>query len=157
MISIVPKITDVNSLKTVSTLLTLPMLCVAYFLQSGAQIGWDGNTWFNIPVDLPSSIQVHRLLLIFFLKSVWISFLGMFAYGALGAIHIYVKQPILPMLAVVMLAFGILGIFARDAFPLLNLIGPFWFYASIVWALFLNSMTAQMDESAKSLQESGRS
>lgn len=145
MIDIVPKVTDVNSLKSVSAILALPMLCVAYFLQSGPQISWDSSIWFNIPTDIPESSQLTRLLLIFFLKSLWASFFGAMAYGAFGLLHVGVKFPVLPVISVLLLAFGILGVFGKSEFSVLALVAPFWYYACIVWALFLHSMCDQLD------------
>jgi hypothetical protein len=52
MTDLLPKLTDMNGLKAASAMLALPMLCVAYILQNGAQIGWDDTIWIGVPETL---------------------------------------------------------------------------------------------------------
>jgi hypothetical protein len=144
MADLFPKLTDVGSLKAASALLALPMLCVAYTFQTGAEISFDGTVYFDVTEDLSQNQQIARLLLIFFLKSIWISFLGMIGYSILGYLHFEFDFPFLLLSAVLLLAFGIFGIFGGEVFPLLKVISPFWFYCSIIWALFFHSMCDQL-------------
>ena len=130
--------------------LALPMLCVAYVMQDGAQIGWDGNIWLKIPVDKPPNIQLNWLLLIFLLKSLWAAGIGVLLYALLALIHHGVDFAVLQTISVLLLALGIFGIFGKSQFPQLQLMSPYWFYCSLVWALFLSAMAEQFDKAVTS-------
>ncbi|WP_448135704.1 hypothetical protein [Stenotrophomonas rhizophila] len=143
--AVTPKITDAASIKGISTLLALPMLCVAYFLQSGPTIEWDGLVLFGLGDNPLSEIQLRRLIAIFVLKSIWIVFFGMVVYGVLSYIHIHVNFPVIQLASVLLVAVAIFGIFCSEKFPQLKLVDPFWFYGLMVWGLFLSSMKEQFD------------
>ena len=146
MIDAIPKITDISSIKGISTLIALPMLCVAYLLQTGANIGWDGNMWFGVTADLPQNIQLNRLIIIFICKSLWVSFFAVIAYGLVAFAHTEVNFPFLQMTSAILIAFALFGIFASETFPQIKSINSFWFYSFIVWGVFLQTMREQLDE-----------
>lgn len=141
----IPKITDISSIKGISTLLALPLICVAYILQTGANIGWDGNIWFGVPADLPDTTQLNRLILIFVLKSLWASFFAVTAYGLIAYAHHMVNFPFLHVTSVILIGFALFGIYAGETFPQIKQINPFWFYSFIVWGIFLQTMREQLD------------
>lgn len=151
MADIIPKLTDVSGLKAASTLLALPMLCVAYVLQDGAQVGFDGHVWLSIPSDLDQTFQLRRLLFIFVLKALWVAFWGMIGYGVLAWAHFTSNFPLLQTASVVLLSVGIFGIFGQKTYPQLDAMSNYWFYCSIVWALFLGSMAEQIDKATEHL------
>lgn len=151
--AVVPKITDVSSIKGISALLALPMLCVAYFLQAGSAIEWNGSIWFDLGENLPANAELRRLILIFVLKSIWISFFGAIGYGLLTHLQINVNFPVLPLVSTVMIGLALFGIFCSDQFIQLKLIQPFWFYALIVWGVFLSSMKEQIDAEHRKVEE----
>lgn len=142
----IPKITDISSIKGISSLLALPLVCVAYILQTGANISWDGNIWFGVPTDLPESIQVNRLFLIFALKSLWISLIAATAYGVVALAHKSIDFPFIAVTSNVLMGFALFGLFAADTFPQIKAVNSFWFYAFIVWGVFLQSMREQLDK-----------
>jgi ABC-type transport system involved in multi-copper enzyme maturation permease subunit len=142
---VTPKIADISSIKGISTLLALPMLCVAYFLQTGATITWDDTVWFGLGKDLPVLAELSRLILLFLIKSIWISFWGMIAYGVLTQIYIHITFPFIELASVLMIAVALFGIFCSAQFSQLKLIDPFWFYGFIVWGVFFQSMKEQLD------------
>ena len=142
---IIPKITDISSIKGISTLLALPMLCIAYFLQTGATISWDGSVWFGLGDNLSLSTELYRLILIFLIKSIWVSFWGTVIYGALTYIDVYVDFPLIELTSVLMISFSLLGIFCSAKFEQLKLIDSFWFYGFVVWGVFLQTMKEQLE------------
>jgi hypothetical protein len=151
--AVAPKIADISSIKGISTLLALPMLCIAYFLQTGATIGWDGTVWFGLGENLPVEAELRRLIAIFILKSIWISAFGLFAYGTVSHIYINVDFPVIQLASMLMIAFSLFGIFCSDKFGQLKLIDPFWFYGLIVWGVFLQTMKEQLDAQRRRIEE----
>jgi hypothetical protein len=151
--AITPKITDISSIKGISALLALPMLCIAYFLQTGAMVSWDDSVWFGLGENLPPETELHRLILLFLLKSVWISFLGLIAYGLLTQLYINVAFPLIELSSVLMIAVALFGIFCSARFTQLKLIDPFWFYSLIVWGVFLQTMKEQLDAERRKIEE----
>lgn len=143
--AVAPKITDISSIKGISALLALPMLCIAYFLQSGASITWDGSVWLSLGVGLPTQTQLYRLILIFLLKSMWISFFGALIYGVISYVYINVDFPVIQLSSAMMIAFALFGMFCSKQFTQLNLIDQFWFCSLIVWGVFLQTMKEQLD------------
>lgn len=146
MVDVVPKITDISNIKGISSLLALPLLCVAYILQTDATISWDGNIWFGLNPDLPTNIQLNRLILIFVLKSLWISGIAAMAYGAVALMHYEIHFPFLQVVSIILLAFALFGIFASEKHVQLKQINQFWFYCCIAWGIFLQSMREQLDK-----------
>ena len=149
--SISPKITDISSIKGVSALLALPMLCVAYFLQTDPSISWDGVVWLGLDSELAPKDQLVRLIIIFVLKSIWVSFFGVVVYGVLTVIHVNINFPVIQLFSVIIIAFSLFGIFCSEQFVQLKLIAPFWFYSLVVWGVFLSSMKEQLDEERKAI------
>lgn len=146
---IIPKITDMKNLQDLSKVLAIPMLMVAYILQDGPQIAWEGSVWFDLGRDLPEATQLARLVLIFIVKGVWVSFLAFLGYSIVAVLHIEIDFlrgiGFLGIVANLLFGFAILGLFGVSAIPQLGAINPFWWYASIVWGFFLLSMNAQFN------------
>ena len=142
---IIPKITDISSIKGISSLLALPLLYVAYILQTGANIGWDGNIWFGVNTELPTTIQLNRLILFFVLKSLWVSFFAAIVYGLVAFAHHNVNFPFLQITSIILIGFALFGIFGAETFPQIKVFNTFWFYSFIVWGVFLQTMREQLD------------
>ncbi len=155
--TVVPKITDVSSIKGISALLALPMLCVAYFIQTGVTIAWDDSVWFDLGNGLPPEQELRRLITIFVLKSIWVSFFGVIGYAVLAHVQVRVNFSVLQLTSVLFIAFALLGIFCSEVFTQLKLITAFWFYALIIWGVFLSSMKEQLDEERRRNEEAVRS
>ena len=154
--AVTPKITDISSIKGISALLALPMLCIAYVLQSGAVISWDDVVWFDLGEELPEQNQLYRLAAIFVIKSIWVSFFGLLLYGAITYVHINIRFPVVQLVSTLMLAFALFGIICSSKFVQLKLLDPFWFYSLIVWGLFLQTMKDQLDAEKQKLEASFR-
>ncbi len=150
---VAPKITDISNIKGISTLLALPMLCVAYFLQSGPSIEWDQTILVGLGDSLPPEIVLRRLITIFVLKSLWISCFGMLAYGLISYVYVYSKFPVVQTISVLMVAVALFGLFCSAKFPELKLIDTFWFYSLVVWGVFLQTMKEQLDAERERIDE----
>lgn len=150
--AVTPKITDISNIKGISTLLALPMLCIAYFLQTGATISWDNSIWFGLGENLSPQTELNRLILIFIFKSTWISLWGLLAYGLLTQLYLHIKLPFIELTAVLMIAIALFGLFCSAKFTQLQLIDPFWFYGLIVWGIFLQAMKEQLDVERRRLE-----
>jgi len=146
---IIPKITDMKNLQDLSKVLAIPMLMVAYILQDGAQIGWEGKVWFDLGYDLPEKVQFARLILIFIVKGVWVSLFAFFGYAMIALMHaesdFLQGIGLLAIIANLLFGFAILGLFGVSRIPPLSAIDPFWWYALIVWGFFFLSMNAQFN------------
>ena len=142
----VPKVADISNIKGISGLLALPLLCVAYILQTNASIGWDGNIWFTINTDLPADIQLRRLILIFVLKSLWVSGIAAFLLKLISVLHLNIDFPFLLIISIILLAIALFGIFGSEMFPQLKQINHFWFYCFIAWGVFLQSFQEKLDK-----------
>lgn len=141
---ITPKISDAKSLQDLSKIFALPMVAVAYIFQTGPVISWDGNVWLEIVTGLPPEIQIRRLFFIFVLKSIWSGAIAAFAYAVLAYAHIATHDFLLPIIASMLFAVSLFGLFGVSRFPQLKQIDNFWFYAAMVWAFFLTAMAEQL-------------
>lgn len=139
MLELMPKVADISSIKGISKLLSLPMVCVAYMLQTGAVICFDDWMILSVSPNLPEQIQLNRLILIFSLKSIFISTVTILAYNVLKFIHIESGQPVLHVISMLCIAFALLGIFGLEHFPQISIINPFWFYSFIVWGIYIQT------------------
>lgn len=127
------KVSDVKSFKELAGILTYPMIAIAYFIQSGPDIGWEDSWHFGINESLPERAQLLLFFLYFTLKTIWIC-------GIFGAINIVLHQSdweylelVLAIASVVFIGIGLMGFFARTTSPLLNGVNDFWFAACLVW------------------------
>lgn len=127
------KISDVKSLKELAQALTLPLIAVAYFLQTGPQIGWKDLGYWSIPDGIPIANQLLFYFLFFTLKSIWICS-GVTIVDSLFILldSEYARIGLL-VGNIVFLGTGILGLVASDSHPLLQHVNKFWFFACIVW------------------------
>jgi len=139
MLELMPKIADISSIKGISKLLSLPMVCVAYILQTGTEIHIDNWEIISVSPNLPEQIQLNRLILIFILKSIFISAITIMGYELVKFIHIQSQKPILEVISMLCIAFALLGIFGLEHFPQIGLINPFWFYSFIVWGIYIQT------------------
>lgn len=149
MSELVPKISDIATLKGISMLLALPMLCVAYTLQTGLEIAWGSTELLALKSDDGQTLQTFKLFFIFICKSLWVSFFAALAYGLVSWLHYEWSFPFLYVTSVVLIAVALFGIFGVQQFEPLQEVEKFWFYSFIVWGVFLQSMREQLDESFK--------
>ncbi len=146
MSELIPKIADIATLKGISMLLALPMLCVAYTFQTGLEIAWDGSVWLSIEADDNDRLQNSKLFFIFICKSIWVSFFAAMAYGLISYLHFEWDFPFLFIASVILISIALLGIFGQEKVEQLKNIEKFWFYAFIVWGVFLQTMKEELDK-----------
>jgi hypothetical protein len=142
------KVSDVKSLKELAHVLTYPIISVAYFLQSGPNISLENQFHYEISQNLTQSQQLALLLLIFAAKTLFICiFVGIFDV----LITFWDGLDVLLTIAsVIFIAFGIMGLFANSAHPLLKEINNFWFIASLVWGFACSGRIEKKNESKTS-------
>ena len=127
------KISDVKSLKELAHVLTYPTVAVAYFLQSGPGIGWEGHWHWGIPESATLTGQLTLFFLYFTLKAIWVC-------CAVAIVDVFIMQSdwyytdlILMIASVVLLGIGLMGLFANESSGLLSQLNKFWFFACLVW------------------------
>ncbi len=139
--NIIPKISDIKSLQDLSKVFALPMLSVAYILQTGLAWSWDGKVFFEISNDMPANVQLVRYVVIVIIKSTWISFWGALFYGFIAIVDTYLQDLFLPATAIVLFTFGLLGLFDLNGLSCFKQTNHFWFYACFVWGFFFLDMS----------------
>lgn len=141
----IPKFGDVKALKDLAKVFAFPVLAVAYILQTGMQIEWNENVWFDLGSNLPEEIQFNRFLIIVIAKALWSSIFGGIAYLVLAAAHIFIWDMVLPIIAMVLFTFGFLGLFQFGFTPKFEEANAFWFYACFVWGFFMFTIKEQFE------------
>ena len=139
---IVPKIADIATLKGLSMLLALPMVCVAYTFQTGLVIGFEDS----VLMSFQDGDKITKLFFIFICKSIWVSFFAIFFYGLARYLQIEIEFQFLYVISVMLVAIAIIGIFGKAKIPELQRIDSFWFYACIVWGVFLQTTVDEINE-----------
>lgn len=146
MSELVPKIADIATLKGISMLLALPMLCVAYTFQTGLEINIDGSIWFALETDDGEKLKIFKIITIFILKSLWISFFAGIFYKFVIWLHSRLDFPLLYIVSMLLIALALLGIFGEDKIPETKNINMFWYYSLIVWGIFLTTLREKLDK-----------
>lgn len=146
MSELIPKIADIATLKGISMLLALPMLCVAYTFQTGLEISFDDSIWLAIEPGDNERLQNFKLFFIFICKSLWVSFFAGMAYSLVSYLHHMWDFPFLYVTSVVLISIAILGIFGQEKIEQLKSVEDFWFYSFIVWGIFLQTMREDLDK-----------
>jgi hypothetical protein len=139
---IIPKIADIATLKGLSMLLALPMICVAYTFQTGLVIGFEESIFMSFQ----SGDTVAKILFIFICKSTWISFYAIFIYGVARYLQIGTSFQFLYIISVILISIAMMGIFGKTKIPELQNIDNFWFYGCIVWGVFLQTTVDEINE-----------
>ena len=148
----IPKITDISSIKGISTLLALPMLCIAYFLSTGATIDLGSSVHWSLESGDLAAVSSAKLILMFVLKSLWISLWGALLYGLLSWGYLNTQVPFLQLASVLMISIALFYLLCASRYPQLKAIDPFWQYALIVWGVFLQAMTEQIDATQQKIE-----
>lgn len=146
MSELVPKIADISTLKGISMLLALPMICVAYTFQTGLEIFIDNEIWLGVNPEDSDAWRNFKVFIIFILKSLWISFFAAIFYGVLTVLHEHVDFPVIYVSSVILIAIALLGIFGQEKIPELKAIDRFWFYAFIVWGVYLQTIIEKFEK-----------
>lgn len=148
MPTVIPKISEVKNLQDLSKVIVLPLIAVSYVLQTGLSL--DLGDWvFNIPTQASPAGILFWALLIFSLKSMFISVLAVLLYVGLFYAHVLLscyRMNLLPCVALIFIALGFYGVFTEGAVAQLLVIHHSWFYTAFVVGFFLLQASAQFEE-----------
>ncbi len=145
-VDIIPKFSDVKHLSDLAKVFALPMLAVAYMIQTGFTIGWEGSFSFEIHDELTDEQALARLGLIVVGKSLWIAFWGACLYALIAFVHIFINNVCVPLFATIFFVFALLGLFGVELPSIVPDINKFWSYCFLVWGFFLLNIKDQLDE-----------
>ena len=133
----ISKFGEIKNLKDLSKVIVLPLLCTCYIFQSNFTIQLD--SWLLISVEETSSytVQVFITGLIFISKTLVSGFVYVIAYYLFSLVNIYCNQILLPIVVLLLLTLGFVGILIPEKVALLKYIEKIWFYSTFVVAFFL--------------------
>lgn len=149
-----PKLTDLKNLQDLAKIFSLPMLAVAYILQTGLVIGWEGNVWLSVNTQSAEMYLWISMGIIVLIKTIWASFFGLLINAAAMILHTQWNDMVYPVTAIVLFTFGLLGLFPPSDQALeIGAVNSFWFYACFVWGFFCISMQSQLAEDDRKINE----
>ena len=142
---IIPKFSDVKHLSDLAKVFALPMLAVAYILQTGVVLDFDGYFSFGIHNELSENQALARFILIIILKAIWVSCFGSLAYALIAFVHIMGSEIVVPLCASIFFVFALIGFFDIPIPQEAPKIEKFWSYCFLVWGFFLLNVKDQLD------------
>lgn len=143
-----PKLTDLKNLQDLAKIFALPMLAVAYILQTGLVVGFDGSTWFNVDWGSNAFYIWSMVLFIVVLKTLWMAIWGFLVHCVIGLLHTQFNPLVYPLSAMCLFTLGLLGLFPPDEIASrVSSVSNFWFYACFVWGFFFIAMDRQLGNS----------
>jgi hypothetical protein len=144
-VDLAPKLTDLKNLQDLAKIFALPMLAVAYILQTGLVVSVDDSVWFSVNWERNAVFVWTMVLFIVVLKTLWMAFCGMIAHGVIGLLHTEFSQLVYPLSAMCLFTLGLLGLFPpREIVERVSSVSNFWFYACFVWGFFFIAMDRQL-------------
>ncbi|WP_092326890.1 MULTISPECIES: hypothetical protein [unclassified Pseudomonas] len=142
---LVPKLTDMKSLQDLAKIFALPMLAVAYIMQTGLVVSIDDTIWFSVNWEGKQAAAWLMVFFIVILKTLWMAFCGMFVHGIIGLLHTQINELVYPVSAMCLFTLGLLGLFPpEDLAARVVSVSSFWFYACFVWGFFFIAMDRQV-------------
>lgn len=140
-----PKLTDLKNLQDLAKIFALPMLAVAYILQTGLVVSFEESIWFSVNWERNTVYIWCMVLWIVVLKTLWMAFWGALAHGVIGLLHTEFNPLIYPLSAMCLFTLGLLGLFPpEEVASKVSSISSFWFYACFVWGFFFIAMDRQL-------------
>lgn len=140
-----PKLTDLKNLQDLAKIFALPMLAVAYILQTGLVVSVED--WFRLGVnwDHNAVLVWSVVLFIVVLKTLWMALCGMVAHGIIWALHTEFSEQVYPLSAMCLFTLGLLGLFPPEEIAgRVSSVSNFWFYACFVWGFYFIAMDRQL-------------
>jgi hypothetical protein len=154
----VPKLLELKFLKKLSKAIVLPMLIASFIAQTGVSFSLFG---LDVQVQISASfwMQAWQLLLILVLNSIFVGVPCWLAHNLLPLLYSltfmnWFQRSLLPVVALLPITFGFLGIFGGDL-PVLSLIKPFWFYTAFILGFYLLEVEDEMDRSGRGTNDDG--
>lgn len=134
---IVPRISEIKNLKDLSKVIVLPLLCACYIFQSNFTVQFDGWFTFSVNESAIFTVQLIQFLFIFISKTIFMAIVCGLFYYLLAIANIYTKELLLPIVVLLLLTLGFVGIFSHEKVPLLQQVKGIWYYSTFVVAFFL--------------------
>lgn len=133
---VMPKIGDIKSFKDLSTVLVLPMICACYIYQTEFTVRFD-DWMFAVNNNASMAVQIFQTATIFIAKTLYAGIIGVVGYLLITTGDIYSNNLLIPIVVLVLLTFGFIGIFSPNKVQLLSELKPLWFYTAFVISFFL--------------------
>lgn len=140
-----PKLTDLKNLQDLAKIFALPMLAVAYILQTGLVVSVED--WFRLEVDWERNTVFVWTMVMFIvvLKTLWMALCGMIAHGIIWVLQTEISELVYPLSAMCLFTLGLLGLFPPEEIVVrVSSVSNFWFYACFVWGFFFIAMDRQL-------------
>lgn len=157
MAEYVPKLLELKFLKKLSKVIMLPMLIASYVSQTGLTFSVSD---FHLYVDTGTSpmSQLWQFTQIFCIKSAVIALPLWIAHNFMPALYYltfmnWFQRSILPVVALLPISFGFLGIFSGSELPFLSLLKPSWFYTAFIFGFYLLSVEDEIERDGTGLKE----
>lgn len=139
-----PKLTDLKNLQDLAKIFALPMLAVAYILQTGLLVSVNDTVWFSVNWEGNSAGAWLMALFIVVLKTLWSAFCGTLVNGFIWILQTELSELIYPLTAMCLFTLGLLGLFPpQDLAARVMSVSTFWFYACFVWGFYFIAMQKQ--------------
>jgi hypothetical protein len=148
MPTVIPKVSEVKNLQDLSKVIVLPLIAVAYVLQTGLTLSLGGWT-FTIPTLASPAGMVFWAVLIFTLKAVFISVAAVLTYVFLFYAHIWLmlfRFHLLPSVGLLFIAFGFYGVLTDGSADHIAVIHHSWFYTAFAVGFFLLQANTQFED-----------
>lgn len=142
---VVPKIGEIKNLKDLSKVIVLPLLCACYIFQSNFTVQFD--SWFTVSVNESSTftVQLIQFFFIFVSKTIVTAFICGVLYYSVVIANIHTNELLLPIVVLILLTLGFVGIFSPEKVPLLKQVKGIWYYSTFVVAFFLLAHEDEMN------------
>lgn len=139
-----PKLTDLKNLQDLAKIFALPMLAVAYILQTGLVVSLNDTVWLS--VDWEGNLGAAWLMALFIvvLKTLWSALCGTLVNWFIWVLQTEFNELFYPLTAMCLFTLGLLGLFPpQELAARVMSLSPFWFYACFVWGFYFIAMQKQ--------------
>jgi hypothetical protein len=139
-----PKLTDLKNLQDLAKIFALPMLAVAYILQTGLVVSVEDTIWFSVDWEGNAAAAWLMALFIVVLKTLWSAACGTLVNGAIWVLQTEFNELFYPITAMCLFTIGLLGLFPpQELATRVMSVSSFWFYACFVWGFYFIAMQKQ--------------
>ncbi|MGA8134472.1 MAG: hypothetical protein WCA48_10025 [Pseudomonas gingeri] len=141
---LVPKLTDLKNLQDLAKIFALPMLAVAYILQTGLVVSVEDTVWLSVNWEGNLAAAWLMTLFIVVLKTLWMAFCGTLVNGLIWVLQTEFNALFYPISAMCLFTLGLLGLFPPQELAVrVTSVSTFWFYACFVWGFYFIAMQKQ--------------
>lgn len=139
-----PKLTDLKNLQDLAKIFALPMLAVAYILQTGLVVSVEGTVLLSVNWEGNLASAWLMALFIVVLKALWSAFCGTLVNGFIWIMQTQFSELVYPLSAMCLFTLGLLGLFPpQELSARVMSVSTFWFYACFVWGFYFIAMQKQ--------------